>query len=126
MRIHQKRLRCSDWSGVGESGDLENASLYAMNAAFAILAITTQEYSKDAKIVFRGVHTLRGAFKVGITNSIFVNRSSDSVQKFCLKFPVAPYWRQSLLLALLQPTSFRCHLEYGPASSIPSRTLECK
>ena len=55
--------------------------LYAMNAGPVMSAIVAKEHIADASTVFGCVDTLCGAFSVGVANSIFVNRASDSIQK---------------------------------------------
>ena len=55
--------------------------LYAMNAGPVMSAIVAKEHVADASTVFGCVDALCGAFSVGITNSIFINRASDSIQK---------------------------------------------
>ena len=54
--------------------------LYAMNAGPVMAAIVQKEHVADASTIFGCVDTLCGAFAVGITNCIFVNRASENVQ----------------------------------------------
>lgn len=63
--------------------------LYAMNAGPVMSAIVAKEHVADASTVFGCVDTLAGVFSVGITNSIFVNRASDSIQKLLPSTPRA-------------------------------------
>lgn len=55
--------------------------LSAMNAGPVMSAIVPKEHAGDASTVFGCVDTLCGAFAVAITNSIFVNRATDGIQK---------------------------------------------
>ena len=61
--------------------------LYAMNAGPIMAAIVAKEDAANASTVFGCVDMLSGAFAVGITNSIFINRASDVIQKL---LPDAP------------------------------------
>ncbi|KAI4211495.1 MAG: hypothetical protein LQ351_005671 [Letrouitia transgressa] len=63
--------------------------LYAMNAGPVMAAIVKKEHVADAGAVFGCVDALCGAFAVGITNSIFINRASDSIQKLLPSVPRA-------------------------------------
>ena len=63
--------------------------LYAMNAGPVMSAIVAREHVADASTIFGCVDALCGAFSVGITNSIFVNRASDSIQKLLPSTPRA-------------------------------------
>ncbi|KAL9612603.1 MAG: hypothetical protein Q9167_002809 [Letrouitia subvulpina] len=63
--------------------------LYAMNAGPVMSAIVAKEHVADAGAVFGCVDALCGAFAVGITNSIFVNRASNSIQKLLPRIPRA-------------------------------------
>ena len=61
--------------------------LYAMNAGPVMSATVAREHVADASTIFGCVDALCGAFSVGIANSIFINRASDSMQKL---LPSAP------------------------------------
>ena len=63
--------------------------LYAMNGGPVMSAIVAKEHVADASTVFGCVDALCGAFSVGITNSIFINRASDSIQKLLPSTPRA-------------------------------------
>ena len=63
--------------------------LYAMNGGPVMSAIVAKEHAADASTVFGCVDALCGAFSVGITNSIFINRASDSIQKLLPSTPRA-------------------------------------
>jgi MFS family permease len=63
--------------------------LYAMNAGPVMSAIVAKEHVADASTVFGCVDTLSGAFAVGITNSIFINRATNSIQKLLPSTPRA-------------------------------------
>ena len=63
--------------------------LYAMNAAPIMAIIVAREHVADAGTVFGCVDALCGAFSVGIANSIFVNRASDSIQRLLPSTPRA-------------------------------------
>ena len=61
--------------------------LYAMNGGPVMSAIVVKEHAEDASTVFGCVDALCGAFSVGIANSIFVNRATDSIQKLLPSTP---------------------------------------
>ncbi|MCJ1389878.1 hypothetical protein MMC18_002735 [Xylographa bjoerkii] len=63
--------------------------MYAMNAGPVMSGIVAKEHIADASTVFGCVDTLCGAFSVGVANSIFVNRASDSIQKLLPDTPRA-------------------------------------
>lgn len=63
--------------------------LYAMNAGPVMSAIVAKEHIADSGTVFGCVDTICGAFSVGIANSIFINRASDSIQKLLPSTPRA-------------------------------------
>ena len=63
--------------------------LYAMNGGPVMSAIVAKEHAADASTVFGCVDALCGAFSVGIANSIFVNRATDSIQKLLPSTPRA-------------------------------------
>lgn len=63
--------------------------LYAMNAGPVMSAIVAKEHVADAGTIFGCVDTLCGTFSVGIANSIFINRASDSIQKLLPNIPRA-------------------------------------
>ena len=63
--------------------------LYAMNAGPVMSSIVAKEHVADASTVFGCVDALCGAFSVGIANSIFVNRASDSIQTLLPSTPRA-------------------------------------
>lgn len=55
--------------------------LSAMNAGPVMSAIVAKEHIADASTISGCVDALCGAISVGIANSIFTNRASDSIQK---------------------------------------------
>ena len=63
--------------------------MYAMNSGPVMSGIVAKEHVADASTVFGCVDTLCGAFSVGIANSIFVNRATDSIQKLLPDTPRA-------------------------------------
>lgn len=52
---------------------------FAMNAGPVMSAIVAKEHGADASTIFGCVDALCGAFLVGITTIILMNRASDSV-----------------------------------------------
>ncbi|KAL8831081.1 MAG: hypothetical protein Q9191_001062 [Dirinaria sp. TL-2023a] len=63
--------------------------LYAMNAAPVMSAIVAKGNTAAASTIFGCVDIISSSFSVGIANSIFVNRASDSIQKILPATPRA-------------------------------------
>ena len=61
--------------------------LYSMNAGCVMATIVAREHVEHAATVWGCVDALCGAFSLGVTNSIFVNRASDSIQKLLPSTP---------------------------------------
>lgn len=61
--------------------------VYAMNAGSVMLAIVAKENMVAASTIFGCVDIISSVFSVGVANSVFVNRASNSIQRILPSTP---------------------------------------